>query len=306
MMNNVTCATKKLIVLVGPTGVGKTALSIHLAQQLNTCIVSSDSRQLYKELVIGTAAPTLEEQKAAPHHFIGTLSLTDNYSAAQYEVDAMKLLQKLFIQKDYVILSGGSMLYIDALCNGIDDIPSVDAETRAHLLKRYEKEGLERLCDELRIIDPDYYAIVDQKNHKRVIHALEIYYITGKTFTSFRKKTIKQRPFEIIKIGLKREREELYTRINQRVDQMIADGLIEEARSVFSQRHLNSLNTVGYKELFAYFDGTCDLAFAIEKIKQHSRVYSKKQMTWFRKDPAIHWFHPENEAEIMAFVKQQL
>ena len=198
------------------------------------------------------------------------------------------------------------MMYIDAVCKGIDDIPTVDDITRRTLLDRYEQEGLEPLVDELRLLDPEYYRIVDLKNPKRVIHALEICYMTGKTYTSFRTRTTKERPFRIIKIGLRREREELYDRINRRVDQMVADGLVEEARRVYPYRHLNSLNTVGYKELFAHFDGTCTLDFAIEKIKQNSRIYSRKQMTWFRRDEDIHWFHPDELADIIAYVDAAL
>ena len=194
------------------------------------------------------------------------------------------------------------MMYIDAVCKGIDDIPTVDDITRRTLLERYDAEGLEPLVDELRLLDPEYYRIVDLKNPKRVIHALEICYMTGKTYTSFRTRSTKERPFRIIKIGLRREREELYDRINRRVDQMVTDGLVEEARCVYPYRHLNSLNTVGYKELFAHFDGNCTLEFAIEKIKQNSRIYSRKQMTWFRRDEDIHWFHPDEEEAIMEYV----
>ncbi|NDW11678.1 tRNA (adenosine(37)-N6)-dimethylallyltransferase MiaA [Bacteroides sp. 214] len=294
--------TKNLLVLIGPTGVGKTDLSIRLAQSFDTVIVSADSRQLYADLKIGTAAPTQEQLAALPHYFIGTLGLTDYYSAAQYEADAIKLLEELFEQKDIVVLTGGSMMYVDAICNGIDDIPTVDAETREVLLQRFKEEGLEQLCAELKLLDPEYYNTVDLKNHKRVIHALEICYMTGKTYTSFRTKQKKQRPFNIIKIGLTRDREELYHRINQRVDIMMKEGLLEEARSVFSYRHLNSLNTVGYKELFKYLEGEWELSFAIEKIKQNSRIYSRKQMTWFKRDEEIKWFHPEAEEEIINYI----
>ena len=197
-------------------------------------------------------------------------------------------------------------MYIDAVCKGIDDIPTVDDVTRRTLLERYEVEGLEPLVNELRLLDPEYYRIVDLKNPKRVIHALEICYMTGKTYTSFRTRTTKERPFRIIKIGLRREREELYSRINRRVDQMVSDGLVEEARRVYPYRHLNSLNTVGYKELFAHFDGDCTLEFAIEKIKQNSRIYSRKQMTWFRRDEEIRWFHPDEVEEILRYVTDSI
>lgn len=295
-----------LVVLLGPTGVGKTALSFALAEWMGSPILSADSRQLYAEIPIGTAAPTHEEQERVKHYFIGTHQLTDYYSAAQYEIDVLKLTEELFHTHDKLLLTGGSMMYIDAVCKGIDDIPTVDDITRRTLLDRYEAEGLEPLVDELRLLDPEYYRIVDLKNPKRVIHALEICYMTGRTYTSFRTRTAKKRPFRIIKIGLRREREELYERINRRVDQMIDDGLIEEARRVYSYRHLNSLNTVGYKELFAYFDGNCTLEFAIEKIKQNSRIYSRKQMTWFRRDEEIRWFHPDEQESIMAYIENIL
>lgn len=295
---------KNLIVLPGPTAVGKTELSLRLAEAFDTCIISADSRQLYKNLKIGTAAPTTEQLNRVTHHFIGVLELTDYYSAAQYETDVLLLLEELFRDKDIVILTGGSMMYIDAVCKGIDDIPTVDKDTRELLLNRYETEGLESLCAELRLLDPEYYKIVDLKNPKRIIHALEICYMTGKTYTSFRTRTEKRRPFNIIKIGLTRDREELYTRINQRVDAMMKEGLLEEAKSVYSLRHLNSLNTVGYKEIFSYLNGEWDLDFAIEKIKQNTRIYSRKQMTWFRRDPDIRWFHPEKEEEIFSYLGQ--
>ena len=292
-----------LITLIGPTGVGKTELSLQLAEAFGTCIVSADSRQLYADLKIGTAAPTPEQLARVRHYFVGTLQLTDYYSAARYEEEVMKLLPVLFKSHYVVLLSGGSMMYVDAVCKGIDDIPTVDADTRDLLLRRYENEGLERLCAELRLLDPEYYRTVDLKNPKRVIHALEICYMTGRTYTSFRTQTSKQRPFHIIKVGLTRPREELYERINRRVDQMMADGLLEEARRVYPHRECNSLNTVGYKELFKYIDGEWTLPFAIEKIKQNSRIYSRKQMTWFKRDTDIRWFHPEQEAEILAYLR---
>lgn len=295
-----------LIVLLGPTGVGKTELSLSIAEAYHTSIVSADSRQLYADIKIGTAAPTAEQLARVPHYFVGTLDLHDYYSAAQYEMEVLKKLEELFRENDVVVLTGGSMMYIDAVCKGIDDIPTVDNETRQLMLERYEQEGLERLCAELKLLDSEYYQIVDLKNHKRVIHALEICYMTGKTFTSFRTQTQKERPFEILKIGLKREREELYERINRRVDIMMEEGLLEEARRVYPFRQLNSLNTVGYKELFNYLDGTWELPFAIEKIKQNSRIYSRKQMTWFKRDQHITWFHPEDTEEIMSFLQKNI
>ena len=282
-----------LLVLLGPTGVGKTALSLELAERFRTSIISADSRQLYADLPIGTAAPTPDQLARVPHHMVGTLQLTDYYSAARYEEEVMQLLNALFQQHHVVILTGGSMMYIDAVCKGIDDIPTVDDVTRRTLLERYEQEGLDPLVAELRLLDPDYYQVVDLKNPKRIIHALEICYMTGRTYTSFRTNAIKQRPFRIVKIGLRRQREELYDRINHRVVQMVHDGLIDEARRVMPYRHLNSLNTVGYKEMFQYLDGHWTLDEAIAKIQQNSRIYSRKQMTWFKRDSEIHWVDVE-------------
>lgn len=296
---------KTLFVLIGPTGVGKTELSLSIAEMLGCDIVSADSRQMYADLKIGTAAPTSKELARVRHHFVGQLALTDYYSAARYEEEAMECLSKLFTQNDYALLTGGSMMYVDAVCKGIDDIPTVDTETRSFMMERYEKEGLETLCAELRLLDPEYYRTVDLKNPKRVIHALEICHMTGKTYTSYRTQSYKERPFRIVKIGLRREREELYERINRRVEIMMEQGLLEEVRNVLPYRHLNSLNTVGYKELFMYLDGEWTLDFAIEKIKQNSRIYSRKQMTWFKRDTEIHWFHPDETERIIHFVETQ-
>lgn len=297
---------KYLIVLVGPTGVGKTETSLSLAEAFQAPILNADSRQIYKGMTIGTAAPTAAERARAEHHFVQFLNPGDYYSAAQFESDAVKLLEELFRSHDCVLLSGGSMMYVDAVCNGIDDIPTVDAETRKIMLERYEKEGLEQLCSELRILDPEYYQIVDLKNPKRVIHALEICYMTGKTYTSFRTNKKKQRPFGIIKIGLKRDREQLYERINRRVTHMLEAGLLDEVRSLLPYRHTNSLNTVGYKEIFAFLDGECTLQEAAEKIRQNSRIYSRKQMTWFKRDPEIHWFEPEQLEEIKNCIAKEM
>lgn len=296
---------KTLFVLIGPTGVGKTELSLSIGEMLGCDIVSADSRQMYADLKIGTAAPTSKELTRVRHHFVGQLALTDYYSAARYEEEAMECLSKLFTQNDYALLTGGSMMYVDAVCKGIDDIPTVDTETRSFMMERYEKEGLETLCAELRLLDPEYYRTVDLKNPKRVIHALEICHMTGRTYTSYRTQSYKERPFRIIKIGLRREREELYKRINRRVEVMMEQGLLEEVKSVLPYRHLNSLNTVGYKELFMYLDGEWTLDFAIEKIKQNSRIYSRKQMTWFKRDTEIHWFHPDETERIIHFVETQ-
>lgn len=297
---------KTLIVLIGPTGVGKTDLSIKIAEKYGSPIISADSRQLYSDLKIGTAAPTEEYLKRVKHYFVGTLKLTDYYSAAQYESEVISLLEDLFKSNNTILLTGGSMMYIDAICKGIDDIPTVDSETRQIMMEKYEKEGLDRLCAELKLLDPEYYSTVDLKNPKRVIHALEICYMTGKTYTSFRTGNKKQRPFDIIKIGLCRDREELYERINKRVDIMIKEGLVDEVKSVYEYRNLNSLNTVGYKEIIQYLEGNCTLEFAIEKIKQNSRIYSRKQMTWFKRDNDITWFHPDKEEEIMEFIESKL
>lgn len=298
---------KTLITLQGPTGVGKTELSLRLAEFFDTCILNADSRQVYRDIPIGTAAPTEAERQRVPHHFVGMLALDDYYSAAQYESDVLRLLNnEVFPQKDVAILSGGSMMYIDAVCKGIDDIPTIDAETREMMRERYEREGLEPLAEELRLLDPDYYAECDIRNPKRVVHALEICYMTGRTYTSFRVRRKAHRPFRIIKVGLQREREELYARINRRVDSMMQDGWLDEARRVLPFRHCNSLNTVGYKELFKYLDGEWELDFALEKIRRNTRVYSRKQMTWFRRDEEVRWFHSEDENGILDYLQAVL
>ena len=296
----------RLVVLIGPTGVGKTELSLSLAEFLHTPIINADSRLLFRDLPIGTAAPTEAQQQRVRHYFVGTLGLTDYYSAAQYETDVLRLLDDLYSQHPYALLTGGSMMYIDAVCKGIDDIPTVDEETRRLMLERYEEVGLEQLCKELKLLDPEYYNLVDHKNPKRVIHALEICYMTGKPYSSFRTSQPKARPFDILKIGLRREREELYERINQRVNQMITDGLVEEARKVIAYRHTNALNTVGYKEIFKYIDGSWTLETAVEKIKQNTRIYSRKQMTWFRRDESIHWFHPDETEAIKKLIEKEI
>lgn len=280
---------KLLKVIVGPTGVGKTEYALRAAEAAGCPILNADSRQLYRDIPIGTAAPTADEQARVPHYFVGTLGLDDYYSAARYEQEALRLLEELFQDHDTIVLSGGSMMYVDAVCKGIDDIPTVDDATRALLKARYEAEGLEPLVNELRLLDPEYYAQCDVRNPKRVVHALEICYMTGRTFTSYRTGSKVQRPFEIEKIGLWRERSVLFERINRRVDLMVEQGLIEEARRVLPYRMANSLNTVGYKELFQYFDGKWPLDFALEKIRRNSRVYAKKQLTWFKKDPDVKW-----------------
>lgn len=280
---------KTLKVVIGPTGIGKTDYAIQLAQKYDCPILNADSRQLYRDIPIGTAAPTAEEQARVKHYFVGTLDLEDYYSAAQYEHDALLLMEELFKTHDTLVMSGGSMMYVDAVCKGIDDIPTVDEDTRALLKQRYETEGLEPLVAELRLLDPAYYDVCDKRNPKRVVHALEICYMTGRTFTSFRVRREVQRPFRIEKIGLQRPREILFERINRRVDNMVEQGLLDEARRVLPFCCCNSLNTVGYKELFHYFDGDWELDFALEKIRRNSRVYAKKQMTWFKKDDDVTW-----------------
>lgn len=280
---------KSLIVITGPTGVGKTKLSLSAAELLNTEIISADSRQMYRHMQIGTAAPTSSQLARVPHHFVHTLELDDYYSAAEFEHDALKKIARLHEQHDSVILTGGSMMYIDAVTRGIDDIPTVDEATRTLMKQKYEEEGLDALTSELKLLDPAHYAKVDLKNHKRVIHALEICYMTGRPYSSFLSGRPKQRPFKTIKIGLWREREELYERINHRVDEMMDDGLLDEARRLLPYRHLNSLNTVGYKEMFKYLDGEWTLEQAVEKLKRNTRVYAKKQMTWLKRDPEVIW-----------------
>lgn len=297
---------KTLLVIVGPTGVGKTELSLRAAEYFSTSILNADSRQLYRDIPIGTAAPTAEDLSRVPHHFVGTLNLDDYYSAARYESEAMSLLERLFAGRDIVVLSGGSMLYVDAVCQGIDDIPTISDSVRQRMRERYENEGLETLAAELERLDPAYFAQCDIRNPKRVIHALEICYMTGRTYTSFRVRKVKDRPFRIIKIGLCRERGELFDRIGRRTDQMLSAGLLDEARRVLPHRDCNSLNTVGYKELFKYLDGEWTLDFALEKIKRNTRVYAKKQMTWFKKDPEIAWFHPDKWDEVRFFIQNRM
>lgn len=297
---------KSLIVILGPTGVGKTELCIQVAKHLNVPIINADSRQIFAELPIGTAAPTKEQQQLVKHYFVGSHHITDYYSASMYEQDCLALIEEMFKSSDVALMTGGSMMYIDAVCKGIDDIPTIDDTTRAWMKARLETEGLEKLVEELHELDPEHWAIVDRNNPRRVVHALEICHMTGKTYTSFRTNTVKARPFNIIKIGLNRDREILYNRINQRVLQMISYGLEEEARSVFAQRGLNALNTVGYKEMFSYFDGNIDKAEAIRQIQSNSRRYMRKQLTWFKKDTDIYWNNPDNIEEIINYIDKQL
>jgi len=291
-----------LVVVLGPTSVGKTEASLRIAEHLGVPIINADSRQIFAELPIGTAAPTHEQQLRVRHYFVGTHQLTDYYSASVYESEVMALLGQLFQTSHVALLSGGSMMYIDAVCNGIDEIPTVDDTTRALMKQRLETEGLPALVNELKEMDPEHYEIVDRNNPRRVIHALEICHMTGKTYTSFRTNTKKQRPFNILKIGLNRDRSELYGRINRRVLEMMNQGLEEEARKCYPLKGLNSLNTVGYKELFDYFDQAISKEEAIRRIQSNTRRYMRKQLTWFKRDPDIHWFHPDNITEITNYI----
>ena len=273
---------------------------MQLAQHYGVPVINADSRQIYRELKIGTAAPTEEQQRLVKHYFVGTKSIDDYYNASMYEQEVLELLDAE--RSTFHVLSGGSMMYIDAVCNGIDDIPTVRDDIREEMKRRYAEEGLEALCEDLRRLDPEHYAIVDRQNHRRVIHALEICYQTGKTYTSFRTQQKKERPFNIVKIGLNRDREELYNRINQRVDQMMEDGLLDEVKSLISKRNTNALNTVGYKELFNYLDGHWSLDEAVERIKGNTRRYARKQLTWYKRDAEMRWFHPDHIEEILNYL----
>lgn len=294
-----------LIILLGPTGVGKTELSLRIAEQFNSPIISADSRQLYRDLPIGTAAPTPEQLGRVRHYMVGTLGLTDYYSASQFEEDVISLLAGLHKTHPFVVMAGGSMMYINAVSNGIDQIPTVDPEIREALYGQYQQEGLAAILEELKQSDPAHYEEVDRNNYKRVIHAVEICRTAGCPYSSFRTRQKKERPFRIIQVGLIRNREELYARINKRVDQMMADGLLDEARRVYPFRRHNSLNTVGYKELFNYLSGEWTLDLAVEKIKRNTRIYARKQITWFKRDPAITWFHPGDEEGILEYIRSR-
>lgn len=295
-------STNTLVVITGPTGVGKSDTAVWLARELNAEIISADSRQLYRDIPIGTAAPTAEQMAEVKHHFVGTLSLEEYYSAAQFEDDVMQLLPQLFARSPYVVMCGGSMMYVDAVCKGIDNIPTISDEIRREVMERFERDGAEAMREELRRLDPIYYNQVDLKNHKRVIHAVEICLQAGRPYSELRTNSVKQRPFRIVKIGLNLPREQLFDRINRRVEKMIEAGLVDEARRFYPQRHLNSLNTVGYKELFAWMDGTMDYDTAVARIQKNTRVYAKKQLTWYAKDTEMHWFAPSEHQEILKLV----
>jgi tRNA dimethylallyltransferase len=296
-----------LIVLVGPTGVGKTELCLRLAEHLNLPIINADSRQIFEEIPIGTAAPTAEQQHRVKHYFVGNHHIDDYYSASMYEEDVLALLPHLFQEHNgLALMSGGSMMYIDAVCKGIDDIPTIDVKTREEMKRRLSEQGLPALLEQLKKLDPDYYHIVDKQNPRRVVHALEICEMTGKTYTSFRTNSTKKRPFRMIKVGLNRPREELYARINERVLHMIEQGMEDEARKLFDRRHLNALNTVGYKELFAYMEGRIPYEEAIRQIQSNTRRYMRKQLTWFRKDETIKWFSPDGIGEILKYIDDSI
>lgn len=291
---------KTLIIITGPTGVGKTEATLRIAEHFNVPVINADSRQIFSEIPIGTAAPTAQQQRRVPHYFVGNYHLEDYYSASLYEQDVLNLINSQ--DTSISLLSGGSMMYIDAVCKGIDDIPTIRPEIREEMMQRLELEGLEEMCNLLRKLDPEHWEIVDRKNPRRVLHALEICIQTGKTYTSFRSNTTKERPFNIIKIGLNRDRNELYDRINQRVLNMIDEGMIEEALRVYPKRTLNSLNTVGYKEMFEYLDGLTTLDEAIFKIQSNTRKYARKQLTWYKKDDDLQWFNPDNVEEILKYI----
>lgn len=297
---------KFLIVVTGPTGIGKTKTAVELARYFNTEIISADSRQMYREMQIGTAVPEKEELKLVKHHFIQTHSIFENYNASKYELEALILIEDLFKTRNAVLLVGGSMLYIDAVCKGIDVMPDADPEIRQALKEQLNKHGLESLRLQLKQLDPEYYNTVDLKNPNRIIHALEISIMTGKPYSSFRENSPKNRPFTIIKIGLNSDRELLHQRINQRVDEMVKSGLEDEARKLYQIKYLNALNTVGYREWFDHFDGLISRDKAIELIKRNSRRYARKQLTWFRKDPEMNWLEPGNTGDIIAFIENKI
>ncbi|MBC8490282.1 MAG: tRNA (adenosine(37)-N6)-dimethylallyltransferase MiaA [Bacteroidetes bacterium] len=296
----------KLLVILGPTAIGKTKLAIDIAKTFDAEIISADSRQFYKELKIGVAAPTDEELKVVKHHFVGNLSINEYYNVSKFENEVLEFLNGYFQNKRYAVMASGSGLYIDAVCKGIDELPDPDDNLRRQLKKTLKNNGLESLLKQLEQLDPEYYKIVDLNNPNRIMRALEVCLKTGKTYTSLRNNKPKKRDFEIIKIGLNRPREELFEIIENRVDKMIEQGLPDEVKGLWKYKNLNALNTVGYKEIFDYFDGNCTHDQAIEKIKTNTRRYAKRQLTWFKKDKSIHWFHPDEKEKIVEFVKNSL
>ena len=289
--------SKTLVLILGPTGVGKTELSLRVAEHYACPILNCDSRQVYRDIPIGTAAPTPSEQARVKHCFVATRELNENYNAGQYERDATELMIRLFEDHDVLVMTGGSMLYADAVCNGLDDLPSIPEAIRAEVKRQYDANGIQWLQSEVQRLDPDYWQMVDQQNPTRLMHCVELCLTTGQAYSALRTNTRKQRPFRIVKVALERPRAELYARINERVKQMIANGLVEEARRVYPLRHLNSLQTVGYKELFAFFDGEYDLNRAVELIQQNTRHYAKRQLTWFRRDKEIIWLNANDDYE---------
>ncbi len=297
---------KTLIVLLGPTAVGKTELSLQIAEHFGSPVINADSRQIYRDIPVCTAAPTPEEQARVKHYFVGTKGLDESFSAAQYELDALQVMEEEFRHRDVLVMSGGSMLYIDAVVKGIDDMPNVDPEARASVRRLYEAEGLDSVLAHLRLLDPDYYSRVDRRNTQRVLHGLEMCLTAGKPFSSFHTGVRKERPFRIVQVGLRRERPELYERIDRRVRWMLEHGLADEARRVLPFRHLNSLNTVGMKEMFLYLDGTYTLDQAGERICHNTHIYSKKQMTWFQRDSSVTWFHPDRMDSVVEFLDKEV
>jgi len=301
-VNQPVTSDKTLVLLLGPTGVGKTELALRVAEHLGSPVISCDSRQVFREIPIGTAAPTAEEQARVKHYFIATRSITEDYSAGQYERDALALMDELFLTRDVLLMTGGSMLYADAVCRGLDDLPSVPDAIRTRIqdeLRRLttREQRLSWLQAEVQRLDPAYWQMVDRQNPARLTHCVELCLTTGQPYSALRTNTVKQRPFRIVKVALERPREQLYERINRRVEQMVEDGLVDEAREVYPLRHLPALQTVGYRELFDHFDGQYDLARAIQLIQQNSRHYAKRQLTWFRRDTEIHWLNAETNYE---------
>ncbi len=297
---------KFLVVIVGPTGVGKTSLCLDLAERLGAPIINADSRQVYGDIPIGTAAPTAEEMDRARHYMVGHLRIGDHYNASMFENDVLALLDGIFLWTDTAIMSGGSMMYVDAVCYGIDDIPAVDAKVRRDLIDQYGREGIDGILAELGERDPEHFAVVDRRNPRRVLHAVEVCRSTGRPYSSFRKNSRKQRPFRMVRVGLERRREELYQRIDGRVDRMMEEGLLEEAGKVYGMRGENALNTVGYKEIFDYMDGKCTLGEAVDRIKFDTHKYCRKQLTWFKRDRDTRWFHPDDVEGILGYITWEI